>query len=128
MAILVTMANSYHHAQGGHWSLDPAAVHLQPRADHSKTNETGKSPTQIQMRYGDGGRERKLRMRMEMPMTIEIPMRREMLNRLEMRERLEILVRLETWKPLEMRERLERLFRGTLSALETTTEMPQWWR
>jgi hypothetical protein len=140
MAILVTMANSHHHAQDGYWSLDPAAVHLHPRADHSKTNWPWQSPTQIQMRYGDGARERKLRMRMEMPLKMKMPMRiempmrrempvrREMLNRLEMSKRLEIPGRLETRKPLEMRERLAMLSRGTLSPLETPTEMPQWWR
>jgi hypothetical protein len=35
---------------------------------------------------------------------------------------------METRKRLEIRKRLERRSRGTLSAWETTTEMPQWWR
>lgn len=128
MAILVTMANSHHHAQDGYWSLDPAAVHLQPRGDHSKTNGPGQSPTQIQMRCGDGRRERKLRTKMKMPMKIEMPVKIEMQMRREMPMRLETPMRMKVLNRLEMRKRLEKRSRGTLSPLETPTEMPQWWR
>jgi hypothetical protein len=42
--------------------------------------------------------------------------------------RLETPMRMKVLNRLEMRKRLERRSRGTLSPLETPTEMPQWWR